>query len=126
MRSPGATPKPLMRDRRSRALAFLRPRQSTDGKSYLQIQADARLGLSDGNAAAYHIKRLRTRAVLTRYTIQIGWRKIGFPADFVILAESDEEAALLRWKGTSSFFRTITKSTLAMCCSYQPLLDTYC
>jgi hypothetical protein len=89
-----------MRDRRSRALAFLSPRQSTDGKSYLQIQADARLGLSDGNAAAYHIKRLRTRAVLTRYTIQIGWRKIGFPADFVILAESDEEAALLRWKGT--------------------------
>ncbi|MGB9371702.1 MAG: winged helix-turn-helix transcriptional regulator [Halobacteriota archaeon] len=54
-----------------------------------------RLGLSDGNAAAYHIKRLKTRAVLTRYTIQIDWRKIGFPADFVILAESDEKAALL-------------------------------
>jgi hypothetical protein len=49
-----------------------------------------------------------------------------FPADFVILAESDEEAALLRWKGTLSFFRTITKSTLAMCCSYQPFLDTSC
>ncbi|MFZ0010703.1 MAG: winged helix-turn-helix transcriptional regulator [Halobacteriota archaeon] len=54
-----------------------------------------RLGLSDGNAAAYHIKRLKTRAVLTRYTIQIDWRKVGFPADFVILAESDEKAALL-------------------------------
>ena len=38
-----------------------------------------RLGLSDGNAAAYHIKRLRTRAVLTRYTIKsIGGRSV-FP-----------------------------------------------
>jgi DNA-binding Lrp family transcriptional regulator len=54
-----------------------------------------RLGLSDGNAAAYHIKRLKTRAVLKRHTIQIDWRKVGFPADFVILAESDEKAALL-------------------------------
>ena len=54
-----------------------------------------RLGLSDGNAAAYHIKRLKTRAVLTRYTIQIDWRKVGFPAVFVILAESDEKPALL-------------------------------
>jgi DNA-binding Lrp family transcriptional regulator len=59
------------------------------------VELAERLGLSDGNAAAYHIKRLRTRAVLTRYTIQIDWRKIGFPADFVILAESDEKAALI-------------------------------
>ena len=59
------------------------------------VELAERLGLSDGNAAAYHIKRLRTRAVLTRYTIQIDWQKIGFPADFVILAESDEKAALL-------------------------------
>jgi len=59
------------------------------------VELAERLGLSDGNAAAYHIKRLKTRAVLTRYTIQIDWRKVGFPADFVILAESDEKAALL-------------------------------
>ncbi len=54
-----------------------------------------RLGLSDGNAAAYHIKLLAKRGVLTRYTVQIDWKKIGFPADFVILAESDEKEALL-------------------------------
>jgi len=59
------------------------------------VELAERLGLSDGNAAAYHIKRLKTRAVLTRYTIQIDWRKVGFPADFFILAESDEKAALL-------------------------------
>ena len=85
-----------------------------------------RLGLSDGNAAAYQIKRLKTPASLTRYTIQIDWRKIGFLADFVILAESDEKAALRRWKGTWSFFRTNTKSTLATCFYYQPLLSAYC
>ncbi|MFZ0926721.1 MAG: winged helix-turn-helix transcriptional regulator, partial [Halobacteriota archaeon] len=45
------------------------------------VELAERLGLSDGNAAAYHIKRLRTRAVLARYTIQIDWQKIGFPAD---------------------------------------------
>ncbi|HYC20856.1 MAG TPA: Lrp/AsnC family transcriptional regulator [Candidatus Bathyarchaeia archaeon] len=74
-----------------------------------------RLGLSDGNAAAHHLKRLKKRAVLTRYTIQIDWRNVGFPADFVILAESDEKAALFALESTSSFFRTITKSTLGTC-----------
>jgi DNA-binding Lrp family transcriptional regulator len=59
------------------------------------VELAERLGFRDGNAAAYHIKRLNTRAVLTRYTIQIDWQKVGFPADFVILAESDEKAALL-------------------------------
>jgi hypothetical protein len=33
--------------------------------------------------------------VLTRYTVQIDWKKIGFPADFVIIAESDEKTELL-------------------------------
>jgi DNA-binding Lrp family transcriptional regulator len=59
------------------------------------VELAERLGLRDGNAAAYHIKLLKKRAVLTRYTVQIDWHKIGFPADFVILAESDEPAALL-------------------------------
>ena len=59
------------------------------------VELAERLGLRDGNAAAYHIKRLKTQAVLTRYTIQIDWRKVGFPADFFIFAESDEKAALL-------------------------------
>ena len=59
------------------------------------VELAERLGLSDGNAAAYHVKRLKTRGALTRYTIQIDWRKLGFPADFVILVESDEKAALL-------------------------------
>jgi len=59
------------------------------------VRLAERLGLSDGNAAAYHVKLLAKRAVLTRYTVQIDWKKIGFPADFVILAESDEKEALL-------------------------------
>ncbi|MGA7076310.1 MAG: winged helix-turn-helix transcriptional regulator [Halobacteriota archaeon] len=59
------------------------------------VRLAERLGLSDGNAAAYHIKLLAKRAVLTRYTVQIDWKKIGFPADFVIIAESDEKRALL-------------------------------
>jgi DNA-binding Lrp family transcriptional regulator len=58
------------------------------------VELAKRLNLSDGNAAVYHVKRLKTRGVLTRYTVQIDWRKLGFPADFVILAESDEKAAL--------------------------------
>ena len=95
-------------------------------KATYKYKLTERLGLSDGNAAAYHIKRLKTRAVLTRYTIQIDWRKVGFPADFVILAESDEKAALLALEKYSSFFRTITKSTLATCSCFQPLLGTYC
>lgn len=85
-----------------------------------------RLGLSDGNAAAYHIKRPRTRAVLTRYTIQIDWRKIGFPADFVILAESNEKAALLALERYLVLLQDYYKSTLATCCCYQPVLDTHC
>ena len=95
-------------------------------KATFKYKLAERLGLSDGNAAAYQIKRLKTPASLTRYTIQIDWRKIGFLADFVILAESDEKAALRRWKGTWSFFRTNTKSTLATCFYYQPLLSAYC
>ena len=59
------------------------------------VKLAERLCLRDGNAAAYHIKLLAKRAVLTRYTVQIDWKKIGFPADFVIIAESDEKAALL-------------------------------
>lgn len=59
------------------------------------VRLAERLGLSDGNAAAYHVKRLAKRAVLTRYTVQIDWKKIGLPADFVIIAESDEKTALL-------------------------------
>jgi DNA-binding Lrp family transcriptional regulator len=59
------------------------------------VEMAERLGLRDGNAAAYHIKLLKKRAILTRYTVQIDWQKIGFPADFVILAESDETAPLL-------------------------------
>jgi DNA-binding Lrp family transcriptional regulator len=65
-----------------------------DGKTS-NVELAERLGLSDGNAAAYHIKRLKTRAVLTRHTIQIDWRKVGFAADFIIIAESDEKAALI-------------------------------
>jgi len=65
-----------------------------DGKTSNARLAE-RLGLSDGNAAAYHIKLLAKRGVLMRYTVQIDWKKIGFPADFVILAESDEKEALL-------------------------------
>ena len=95
-------------------------------KATFKYKLAERLGLSDGNVAAYQIKRLKTPAALTRYTIQIDWRKIGFLADFVILAESDEKAALRRWKGTSSFFRTNTKNTLATCFYYQPLLGAYC
>lgn len=64
-------------------------------KATYKYKLTERPGLSDGNAAAYQIKRLRSRAALTRYMIQIDWRKIGFPADFVILAESDKKAALL-------------------------------
>jgi DNA-binding Lrp family transcriptional regulator len=59
------------------------------------VKLAERLGLNDGNAAAYHVKLLVKRGVLTRYTVQIDWRKIGFPADFVIIAESDEKAELL-------------------------------
>jgi DNA-binding Lrp family transcriptional regulator len=59
------------------------------------VKLAERLGLGDGNAAAYHVKLLKKRAILSRYTVQIDWKKIGFPADFVILAESDEKAALL-------------------------------
>jgi len=59
------------------------------------VELAQRLGLSDGNAAAYHVKRLKTPGVLARYTIQIDWPKMGFPADFVILVESDEKTALL-------------------------------
>ena len=114
-----------MRDRRSRALAFLSPRQSTDGKSYYKYK------LTRASASATATPLLTISNVLGRGQFSRGIRsnrlaEDRFPADFVILAESDEEAALLRWKGTLSFFRTITKSTLAMCCSYQPFLDTSC
>jgi DNA-binding Lrp family transcriptional regulator len=59
------------------------------------VRLAERLGLSDGNAAAYHIKLLAKREVLKRYTVQIDWKKIGFLVDFVIIAESDEKAKLL-------------------------------
>jgi DNA-binding Lrp family transcriptional regulator len=59
------------------------------------VELAERLGLNDGNAAAYHVKLLAKRGVLTRYTVQIDWKKIGFPADFVIIAESDEKTELL-------------------------------
>jgi len=59
------------------------------------VELAERLGLNDGNAAAYHVKLLAKRGVLTRYTVQIDWKKIGFSADFVIIAESDEKTELL-------------------------------
>jgi DNA-binding Lrp family transcriptional regulator len=59
------------------------------------VELAERLGLNDGNAAAYHVKLLAKKGVLTRYTVQIDWKKIGFPADFVIIAESDEKTELL-------------------------------
>jgi DNA-binding Lrp family transcriptional regulator len=59
------------------------------------VELAQRLGLNDGNAAAYHVKLLAKRGILTRYTVQIDWKKLGFPADFVIIAESDEKAELL-------------------------------
>jgi DNA-binding Lrp family transcriptional regulator len=59
------------------------------------VELAERLGLNDGNAAAYHVKLLAKRGILTRYTVQIDWKKLGFPADFVIIAESDEKAELL-------------------------------
>ncbi len=59
------------------------------------VELAERLGLNDGNAAAYHVKLLAKRGVLTRYTVQIDWKKIGFSADFVIFAESDEKAELI-------------------------------
>jgi DNA-binding Lrp family transcriptional regulator len=59
------------------------------------VELAERLGLNDGNAAAYHVKLLAKRGVLTRYTVQIDWKKIGFPADFVIIVESDEKTELL-------------------------------
>jgi len=65
-----------------------------DGKTS-NVELAERLGLNDGNAAAYHVKLLAKRGVLTRYTVQIDWKKIGFPADFVIIAESDEKTELL-------------------------------
>ncbi len=59
------------------------------------VELAERLGLNDGNAAAYRVKLLVKRGVLTRYTVHIDWRKIGFPADFMIIAESDEKSELL-------------------------------
>jgi Transcriptional regulators len=59
------------------------------------VELAERLGLNDGNAAAYHVKLLAKKGILTRYTVQIDWKKIGFSADFVIIAESDEKAELL-------------------------------
>src|SRR5665647_3302510 len=35
------------------------------------VELAERLGLNDGNAAAYHVKLLAKRGVLTRYTVQI-------------------------------------------------------
>jgi hypothetical protein len=40
-------------------------------KATFKYKLAERLGLSDGNVAAYQIKRLKTPAALTRYTIQI-------------------------------------------------------
>ena len=59
------------------------------------VELAERLGLNDGNAAAYHVKLLAKRGVLTRYTVQIDWKKIGFSSDFVIFAESDEKSELI-------------------------------
>jgi DNA-binding Lrp family transcriptional regulator len=59
------------------------------------VELAERLGLNDGNAAAYRVKLLVKRGVLTRYTVHIDWKKIGFPADFMIIAESDEKSELL-------------------------------
>jgi len=59
------------------------------------VELAQRLGLNDGNAVSYHVKLLAKRGILTRYTVQIDWKKIGFPADFVIIAESDEKTELL-------------------------------
>jgi DNA-binding Lrp family transcriptional regulator len=59
------------------------------------VELAERLGLNDGNAAAYHVKLLAKRGVLTRYTVQIDWKKVGFPADFMIIIESDEKTELL-------------------------------
>jgi len=59
------------------------------------VELAERLGLNDGNAAAYHVKLLAKRGILTRYTVQIDWKKIGLSSDFVIIAESDEKAELL-------------------------------
>jgi len=59
------------------------------------VELAERLGLNDGNAAAYHVKLLTKSGILKQYTVQIDWKRIGFPADFVIIAESDEKADLL-------------------------------
>jgi hypothetical protein len=95
------------------------------------VKATYKYKLTHASASATATPLLTISNVLGRGQLSRGIRsnrlaEDRFPADFVILAESDEEAALLRWKSTLSFFRTITKSTLAMCCSYQPFLDTSC
>ncbi|MDO9516509.1 MAG: winged helix-turn-helix transcriptional regulator [Methanosarcinaceae archaeon] len=52
------------------------------------------LEFKDGNSAAYHTRAMQKDGVIERYTIVPDWKKIGFPTEFIILAEAESEEQL--------------------------------
>ena len=52
------------------------------------------LEFKDGNSAAYHTRAMQKDGVIERYTIVPDWKKIGFPTEFIVLAEAENEEQL--------------------------------
>jgi DNA-binding Lrp family transcriptional regulator len=45
------------------------------------------LGLKSANSASYYRRDLENQGIIQRYTALIDWRKLGYPAEFVVLIE---------------------------------------
>ncbi|MBA4322607.1 MAG: hypothetical protein C0408_07305 [Odoribacter sp.] len=49
----------------------------------------------NGNSIAYHTRIMQQEEIIERYTIVPGWKRIGLPTEFIILAEAENEEHLL-------------------------------
>ncbi len=47
------------------------------------------LDLKSANAASYYRKHLEDQGIVKGYTVEIDWNKLGYPAEFIVLAEGE-------------------------------------
>ncbi|MFQ5815694.1 MAG: Lrp/AsnC family transcriptional regulator, partial [Candidatus Hydrothermarchaeaceae archaeon] len=51
------------------------------------------LDLKSANAASYYRKHLEDQGIIKKYTVEIDWNKLGYPAEFIVLAEGEDMEA---------------------------------
>lgn len=51
------------------------------------------LDLKSANAASYYRKNLEDQGIVRKYTVEVDWNKLGYPTEFVVLAEGKDMEA---------------------------------